>query len=79
MEDIRNALRAMSAIRMLPIRKSIVGSVAFFMLNALDSTSKMNFYAARIDAARILRAVSCIVHGHIMDPAVILRDASSFA
>ena len=82
--DIRDALRAMAARRMLPARKSIVGSVAFFMMNTLYYVStyyasKMTFNAARTDAAKVLHEFSCILHGHIWDTAVIMRDASPLA
>ena len=77
--DIRDPIRAMAATKMLAARKSIVGSVVFFMLNALDSASKKNFHVARFDVAKVLRAVSCILHGYILDTAVLLRDVSPLA
>ena len=44
--DIRDALRAIAARKMLPTRKSIVGSVAFFMMNTLYYVS--TYYASKM-------------------------------
>ena len=41
---IRDALRAMAARRMLPARKSIVGSVVFFMMNTLYYMSSLAYF-----------------------------------
>ena len=70
--DIRDAPRAMAATRMLPARKSIDSVSTYY-------ASKVTFHAERTDAARVLLVFSCILHGHIWDTSVILRDASPLA